>query len=128
MLLLNISVNLWSVAFNSLFILSSTNFYVMWWIFLGIKFSVLFSLSIAICIFRYWNDPTVLRKLGEAMGLPVSGDAVASAETSGQDESDEVRNGNESIVHGTASVGDVEVIGFCITLLVGALWCVAYLF
>ena len=43
------------------------------------------------------------------MGLPVSGDAVASAETSGQDESDEVGNEGESIVHNTASVGDVEV-------------------
>ncbi|KAK1403167.1 hypothetical protein POM88_002772 [Heracleum sosnowskyi] len=56
----------------------------------------------------YWNDPSVLQKLGEAMGLPVSGDAVASAETSGQDESDEVGNEGESIVHNTASVGDVE--------------------
>ncbi|KAL1802120.1 ankyrin repeat domain-containing protein 2A [Daucus carota subsp. sativus] len=57
---------------------------------------------------RYWNDPSILQKLGEAMGLPVSGDAVASAETSGQDESDEVGNEGESIVHNTASVGDVE--------------------
>ncbi|KAL8155917.1 hypothetical protein AgCh_001103 [Apium graveolens] len=57
---------------------------------------------------RYWNDPSVLQKLGEAMGLPVPGDAVASAETSGQDESDDVGNEGESIVHNTASVGDVE--------------------
>lgn len=51
------------------------------------------------------------------MGLPVSGgDAVASAETSGQDESDEVETEGESVVHNTASVGDVEVFRFCITL------------
>lgn len=81
----------------------------MWCIFLGSIFSVLFSSFIAICIHRYWNDPSILQKLGEAMGLPVSGDAVASAETSGQDESDEVGNEGESIVHNTASVGDVEV-------------------
>lgn len=74
------------------------------------------SLFIAICIFRYWNDPSVLQKLGEAMGLPVSGETVASAETSGQDESDEVGTEGESIVHNTASVGDVEVFKFCITL------------
>ncbi|KAK1364919.1 hypothetical protein POM88_040480 [Heracleum sosnowskyi] len=65
----------------------------------------------------YWNDPSVLQKLGEAMGLPVSGDAVASAETSGQDESDEVGNEGESIVHNTASVGDVEFDVLCAQLL-----------
>lgn len=49
-----------------------------------------------------------MRKLGSAMGLPTSGDA-APAENSGQDETEDVGNEDESIVHQTASVGDVEV-------------------
>lgn len=57
---------------------------------------------------RYWNDEEVLRKLGQAMGLAVSGDAVPSVENSGQDETEDVGNEDESIVHQTASVGDVE--------------------
>ncbi|KAK9286880.1 hypothetical protein L1049_015286 [Liquidambar formosana] len=56
---------------------------------------------------RYWNDKEVLQKLGEAMGLPVSGDVATSAENSGPDEAEE-GNEDESIVHHTASVGDVE--------------------
>ena len=59
--------------------------------------------------FRYWNDKDVLQKLGEAMGLAVSGDAAASADNSGLDEAEELANEDESIVHDTASVGDVEV-------------------
>lgn len=59
--------------------------------------------------FRYWNDEEVLRKLGQAMGLAVSGDAAASAENSGPDETEELGNEDESVVHQTASVGDVEV-------------------
>lgn len=59
--------------------------------------------------FRYWNDEEVLRKLGQAMGLAVTGDAAASSEHSGPDETEEVGNEDESIVHQTASVGDVEV-------------------
>ncbi|KAF8377984.1 hypothetical protein HHK36_031373 [Tetracentron sinense] len=57
---------------------------------------------------RYWNDKEVLQKLGEAMGLAVSGEAATSAELSGPDEAEEVGTEGESIVHHTASVGDVE--------------------
>ncbi|KAK4834718.1 hypothetical protein QYF36_027240 [Acer negundo] len=57
---------------------------------------------------KYWNDKDVLQKLGEAMGLAVGGDAATSAENSGLDESEEAGNEDESIVHRTASVGDVE--------------------
>lgn len=60
-------------------------------------------------MFRYWNDPQVLKKLGEAMGLGVLGDAAALAENSGLEEAEDVGNEDESIVHQTASVGDVEV-------------------
>ncbi|KAJ4975034.1 hypothetical protein NE237_008208 [Protea cynaroides] len=57
---------------------------------------------------RYWNDPEVLQKLGQAMGLAVPGDAVTS-ELSGPDEAEEeTGNEDESSVHHTASVGDVE--------------------
>ncbi|KDP47058.1 hypothetical protein JCGZ_10785 [Jatropha curcas] len=57
---------------------------------------------------RYWNDKDVLQKLGEAMGLAVSGEAATSAENPGQDEAEEAGNEDESIVHHCASVGDVE--------------------
>ncbi|KAH7518214.1 hypothetical protein FEM48_Zijuj09G0147800 [Ziziphus jujuba var. spinosa] len=57
---------------------------------------------------RYWNDKDVLQKLGEAMGLAASGDAATSVENSGQEETEDVGNEDESIVHHTASVGDVE--------------------
>jgi len=57
---------------------------------------------------RYWNDEEVLRKLGQAMGLANSGDVGASAENSGADETEDLGNEDESIVHHTASVGDVE--------------------
>ncbi|KAJ1416995.1 Ankyrin repeat [Sesbania bispinosa] len=57
---------------------------------------------------RYWNDEEVLRKLGQAMGLANAGEAAASAENSGPDETEEYGNEDESIVHHTASVGDVE--------------------
>ncbi|XP_065852593.1 ankyrin repeat domain-containing protein 2B-like [Euphorbia lathyris] len=58
---------------------------------------------------RYWNDKDVLQKLGEAMGLAVSGEAAASSiENSGQDEAEEAGNDDESIVHHCASVGDAE--------------------
>ncbi|KAK7259839.1 hypothetical protein RIF29_25454 [Crotalaria pallida] len=58
---------------------------------------------------RYWNDEEVLQKLGQAMGgLASSGDVTASAESSVPDETDDVGNEDESIVHQTASVGDVE--------------------
>ncbi|KAF6134612.1 hypothetical protein GIB67_025727 [Kingdonia uniflora] len=58
---------------------------------------------------RYWNDPEVLKKLGQAMGLGAVGEAATSGELSGPEEQeDEAGNEDESIVHQTASVGDVE--------------------
>ncbi|GFS37015.1 ankyrin repeat-containing 2B [Actinidia rufa] len=57
---------------------------------------------------RYWNDKEVLQKLGEAMGLAVSGEAATSTENYGSEETEEPGNEDESIVHNTASVGDVE--------------------
>nr|GEW26061.1 ankyrin repeat domain-containing protein 2B-like [Tanacetum cinerariifolium] len=57
---------------------------------------------------RYWNDKDVLAKLGEAMGLPVTGDPTAFAGNSGAGEAEEEVNEDESIVHQTASTGDVE--------------------
>ncbi|CAL2279984.1 unnamed protein product [Prunus armeniaca] len=57
---------------------------------------------------RYWNDKEVLQKLGEAMGLAVPGDAATSADNSGPEEVEDAGNEDESIVHHTASVGDVE--------------------
>lgn len=61
---------------------------------------------------RYWNDKDVLQKLGEAMGLPVTGDAataIAGNSGAGEAEEEEEVNEDESIVHQTASTGDVEV-------------------
>ncbi|CAH1450626.1 unnamed protein product [Lactuca virosa] len=54
---------------------------------------------------RYWNDKEVLQKLGAAMGVPVPGDAAGG--NSGGDEPGGVSE-DESAVHHTASVGDVE--------------------
>lgn len=56
---------------------------------------------------RYWNDPEVLKKLGEAMGMPVAGlpEQAVSSEPEAAEEGEE----EESIVHQTASLGDVEV-------------------
>ncbi|PIN09643.1 Myotrophin [Handroanthus impetiginosus] len=56
---------------------------------------------------RYWNDKEVLQKLGEAMGFAVGEGAASSAGAAGEDETDEA-NEDESVVHHTASVGDVE--------------------
>ena len=42
------------------------------------------------------------------MGLATSADAAASAENSGPDETEDLGE-DESIVHHTASIGDVEV-------------------
>lgn len=59
--------------------------------------------------YRYWNDPEVLQKLGQAMGLP-SGEAANPAELSGPDETEEdAGDEDESAVHHAASVGDVAV-------------------
>nr|DAD34002.1 TPA_asm: hypothetical protein HUJ06_004642 [Nelumbo nucifera] len=58
---------------------------------------------------KYWNDPVVLQKLGQAMGLAVPGEAATSADLSGPDEGEEeTGNEDESSVHHTASIGDVE--------------------
>ncbi|GJT35411.1 ankyrin repeat domain-containing protein 2B-like protein [Tanacetum coccineum] len=58
---------------------------------------------------RYWNDQDVLKKLGEAMGLAVPEDATASTgNPAAADEAEEDVNEDESIVHQTASVGDLE--------------------
>lgn len=56
---------------------------------------------------RYWNDQEVLQKLGEAMGLAASGEG--SVEQTVPDEAEEEAANEESIVHHTASMGDVEV-------------------
>jgi len=56
-----------------------------------------------------------LKKLGLAMGIPpTSGEAAASSENSGPEETEDgfTEDGcteDESIVHHTASVGDIEV-------------------
>ncbi|MFS7996127.1 putative ankyrin repeat-containing domain, STI1 domain-containing protein [Helianthus anomalus] len=57
---------------------------------------------------KYWNDQDVLKKLGEAMGLAVTEDATASAGNPVADEAEEDANEDESIVHQTASTGDLE--------------------
>lgn len=77
------------------------------------------------CCSRYWNDKEVLQKLGEAMGLPVSGDVATSAENSGPDEAEE-GNEDESIVHHTASVGDVEVHTLFLLPSSSAIWLVMF--
>ncbi|KAL0422298.1 UNVERIFIED_CONTAM: Ankyrin repeat domain-containing protein 2B [Sesamum latifolium] len=56
---------------------------------------------------RYWNDKEVLQKLGEAMGFAVGAEGATSAGEAAEDETEEA-NDEESIVHHTASVGDVE--------------------
>ncbi|KAL0698420.1 hypothetical protein Bca4012_054542 [Brassica carinata] len=59
---------------------------------------------------KYWNDKDVLKKLGEAMGMPIAGlpDQTASAEPEVAEEGQEEEEEEESIVHQTASLGDVE--------------------
>ncbi|KAG9141869.1 hypothetical protein Leryth_013986 [Lithospermum erythrorhizon] len=56
---------------------------------------------------RYWNDKDVLQKLGESMGFAIGGEASASAGNVEEEETEEPSE-DESIVHQTASVGDVE--------------------
>ncbi|KAL8188781.1 hypothetical protein R6Q57_029536 [Mikania cordata] len=56
---------------------------------------------------RYWNDPDVLKKLGEAMGVAAAEDAAASTGAPVAVAEEDV-NEEESIVHRTASVGDLE--------------------
>jgi len=51
-----------------------------------------------------------LKKLGQALGiLPTSGVAAAASENSGPDETEDVGNEDESIVHLTANFGDDQV-------------------
>ncbi|XP_023529750.1 ankyrin repeat domain-containing protein 2A-like [Cucurbita pepo subsp. pepo] len=57
---------------------------------------------------KYWNDKEVLQKLGKAMGLPVPAEAATSTDHSGLDDSEEPENEDESVIHHTASTGDVE--------------------
>ncbi|KAJ0969302.1 hypothetical protein J5N97_022179 [Dioscorea zingiberensis] len=57
---------------------------------------------------KYWNDQDVLKKLGQAMGVASSGKAATSGELSGPEETEETGYEDESIVHHTASTGDVE--------------------
>jgi hypothetical protein len=60
--------------------------------------------------FRYWNDPEVLQKIGQAMGVNLPGDSSVSTVLSGPEETEEEGgDDDESIVHHTASVGDEEV-------------------
>ncbi|XP_010909898.1 ankyrin repeat domain-containing protein 2B isoform X2 [Elaeis guineensis] len=57
---------------------------------------------------KYWNDPEVLQKLGQAMGIGSSGEAATSTELSGPEEAEEGGYEDESVVHHMASIGDVE--------------------
>ncbi|KAH7670062.1 Myotrophin and similar proteins protein [Dioscorea alata] len=58
---------------------------------------------------KYWNDPDILQKLGHAMGIGTSGEGEASVEQSVAEEVEEESGyEDESIVHHTASIGDVE--------------------
>lgn len=43
------------------------------------------------------------------MGLPIPAEAATSADNAGLDDSEEPENDDESVVHHTASTGDVEV-------------------
>ncbi|GKA31283.1 ankyrin repeat domain-containing protein 2B-like protein [Tanacetum coccineum] len=57
--------------------------------------------------YLYWNDKDVLAKLGEAMGLLVTGGFLPLLLEIQSGDAEEV-NENESIVHQTATTGDVE--------------------
>ncbi|KAM3280326.1 hypothetical protein ACQJBY_047231 [Aegilops geniculata] len=61
---------------------------------------------------KYWNDPEALQKFGRAMGVGPSG-VAAGAEAEAEEEEEVVAGEEgeyeeESIIHQTASVGDVE--------------------
>lgn len=63
---------------------------------------------------RYWNDPAVLSRLGQAMGVGVPGaDGLQIPGESANDEEEEEgeEEDDELTVHHTASTGDVEVLG-----------------
>ncbi|KAM0883710.1 hypothetical protein ACQ4PT_031480 [Festuca glaucescens] len=58
---------------------------------------------------KYWNDPEILQKIGQAMSLNFPGDDATSTVLSGPQETEEEGDyDDESIVHHTASVGDAE--------------------
>jgi len=65
------------------------------------------------CTCRYWNDPAVLSKLGQAMGVGIPGEASLPVggdlgnEEGGEE--DAVKEEEELSVHHFASIGDVEV-------------------
>ncbi|KAK6916857.1 Ankyrin repeat [Dillenia turbinata] len=73
---------------------------------LDCKYNMSYLVVQCMAIVRYWNDKEVMQKLGEAMGFAVSGEAPNSY--SGPDDADDFDDKDESIVHHTASVGDVE--------------------
>ncbi|XP_047322365.1 ankyrin repeat domain-containing protein 2B-like isoform X2 [Impatiens glandulifera] len=55
-----------------------------------------------VAVMRYWNDKDILKKLGEGLGVAVSGETGTSSYAKARGHED------ESIVHHTASVGDLE--------------------
>ncbi|CAN6468523.1 unnamed protein product [Victoria cruziana] len=60
---------------------------------------------------KYWNDPEVLQKLGQAMGVGPAGESETSGALSGAGEAEEEEDAaeyDESSIHHIASVGDVE--------------------
>jgi hypothetical protein len=74
------------------------------------------------CACRYWNDPAVLSKLGQAMGVGIPGEAGLPAyrneegtEEEGEDDVGEEEE-DELTVHHTASTGDVEVCLSCASI------------
>jgi hypothetical protein len=69
-------------------------------------------LSLSLCLvgFRYWNDPEALHKFGRAMGVGPSSEAAGAEQAEAEEEAgEEGEYEEESIIHHTASVGDVEV-------------------
>jgi hypothetical protein len=61
---------------------------------------------------KYWNDPAVLSKLGQAMGVGVPGEGglhVPGESANDEDEEEGDEEDEELTVHHTASTGDVEV-------------------
>ncbi|KAK8951857.1 Ankyrin repeat domain-containing protein 2 [Platanthera zijinensis] len=60
---------------------------------------------------KYWNDQEVLQKLGQAMGMGSSGEALVASEPSGTEHGEEdAEYEDESAVHQAASVGDAEAL------------------
>ncbi|CAM0952374.1 unnamed protein product [Alopecurus aequalis] len=57
---------------------------------------------------KYWNDPEVLQKIGQAMSLNLPNDATSTVLSGPQETEEEGEYDDESIVHHTASTGDAE--------------------